>query len=97
MVFEIHDILYHEDKEKILRVLKTLSDHFWLVHIHPNNYDAVRFWGSTVIANTMELTWINKSLFDATRSQKFFPIAIDEPCNPKTIDITLGLWNDENN
>ena len=94
IVIEFHDLISPEaDKAKILCVLNKLTVTHQLIHIHGNNFSYVSFDDNMVTPNVIEATFVLKTKFDFSDSNKVLPLCIDMPCFPKAHEIVLGKWN----
>ncbi|XVN41881.1 MAG: FkbM family methyltransferase [Rickettsia endosymbiont of Argas persicus] len=98
MLIEIH---FHFNKEettkKALKLLKNLSQHFVLLHVHGCNfYEGPSINTSNVIGNlprVIELTYINKSLvtnYHLSKDQSH-PTPLDSPDNPLKPDCKFEI------
>lgn len=70
--------------------ISRLKEFFLLAHTHANNFDFVSVNG---IPNTVELTFVNKNIFNGNydKIQNCPIIEIDYPCNPIKSDINLNF------
>lgn len=84
---------YHHIAENPIRFNETvnkLSEHFYLAHIHGNNHGA--YSSELDFPDTVELTWVNKSLVSVKPplSKSSYPITgLDNPCNHKEPDYNI--------
>lgn len=93
---EFHFIGSHVKKH---RCLSRLAKHYYLVHVHGNNFRKHPERGKTgtsihqnvEIPDVIECTYINRSKIPTQLelNQTPFPTTIDQPCNPRTSDIEL--------
>ncbi|MCF6441787.1 FkbM family methyltransferase [Pseudoalteromonas luteoviolacea] len=69
--------------------IEAISEHFYIVHIHGNNYG--RYVDSIDFPETVEITFINKSLMSNVKvSKNSYPVeGLDFPNNPKKPDYRL--------
>ena len=98
LVLEIH---FTEDSEipQALALLKNLSDHFHLVHVHGNNCCLEHFVTSNAkgaIPRVLELTYINKDLvsrYELSQDQSH-PTPLDMPNASKIADLSFTILED---
>jgi hypothetical protein len=96
IAIEIHDVV-SGDRERNLEFFKKLNKHFYLTHIHGNNfvYDDGREHPVTHgVPDTIECLYVRKDLCkDVKVSDKSFPLPlIDFRNNPNREDIELNWW-----
>ncbi len=93
IVMEIHDLTDMQQSKRILRVLKKLSEAFYMIHIHGNNCVNVCFCGNTITPNCCEITLLNRKKAQLQLSSKHLPIALDNVNIPGIPEISLQNWN----
>jgi FkbM family methyltransferase len=74
------------------RVLKKLSAHYAVVHVHANNYATCSTIANVVFPNVLEVTFANRNLYSFTATDEIFPGPLDTPNNPNFPDICLGSF-----
>jgi len=91
IILEVHGVFTDEYEcmyQDKLACYKKLADTHYLVHVHGNNYSYM----SHGVPLVMELTYVNKELFDVPPplNTTAFPIhGIDFPNNPRAKDMVL--------
>jgi hypothetical protein len=79
-------------RRRAQRALKKITDHFALVHVHANNFAASSNIGNVMVPNVMELTFLNRSMYELEHTDEVFPGPLDNPCNPAVPDTFLGCF-----
>lgn len=69
--------------ELLAPCFKKVSEHFHIVHLHPNNCCGSVRWGDIEIPRVMEFTLINKRRINQVKPQRTFPHPLDAPNLPK--------------
>lgn len=90
IVIEFHELGFEPNDIKI-NCLQKLSNYFYIIHVHANNYDKIQF----DIPKTLEITFINKKLFNETPNFNHLKLPIhnlDYPNNPDIKDIELNFY-----
>lgn len=92
---EFHGFDYLADRQRlgiVERVFQKIGKNFAVIHVHANNYcDITNIFGLT-IPYVLELTFVNRNLYELTESFETFPGELDAPCDPSRPDITLGMF-----
>lgn len=86
--------------ELVRNVLKKMNKVFYVSHIHGNNYGCVFTNHNILIPGTLEVTYVNRSIYDPVDEKVIFPIeGLDYPNDPSKTDYQLGcFWfNDPKN
>lgn len=83
---------YPEWRARCRRVIEKLTSIFAVVHVHANNYASTTTLSSVYFPNVIELTFINRRLYNIIPSFEIFPTPINSRCNPKRPDIHLGAF-----
>ena len=92
IVMEIHFLLNPKYENLIGFCLDKLNATHQLVHIHANNHGSYLVRGGLVLPDVVEATYLRRADYNFIKSQRFFPTAIDRPCNPISPEINLGYW-----
>ena len=72
------------------RVLKKLSDHYEVVHIHANNFGGFSIIANVVVPNVLEVTFANRHVYSFSETDEVFPGLLDSPNDPTQPDMYLG-------
>lgn len=91
IVIELHST-NSTDRELMLDALQNLANDFAAIHLHGNNGGLISFCGNLVTPGTIEVTLVNKSVYECERGG-VFPTDMDRPINPCMPEIWLGRWN----
>ena len=70
-----------------MRKLKLL---FEVVHVHANNWDPILPIANVPFPEALEVTFVNRTLYQFENNTELFPTDIDFPNRPDRIDIFLG-------
>lgn len=93
ILIEFHNLHYLFDEfyfEKISKIFKILSEHYFCSHIHPNNdVDFVAKSYDIEIPPVLEFSFLRKDRAKEIRDINSFPTILDQPNNPKKRDIIL--------
>jgi len=92
IVLEVHTL--HDDsiREKFIGYIEELNRHFYLCHLHGNNYAPTFNYEGHDLPIVLELTFVPKALVsEATISVETFPTALDTPNNSNNPDINLDF------
>ena len=74
-------------------VIKKINEHFYLYHVHANNYNPLYYIGCFKIPNTMELNFVNKKYFTPKKgSITIFPTEVGYSCDKTRKYIKLLFW-----
>jgi hypothetical protein len=76
----LHRLFDLFDFELISSCFDKLLEHFYVVHIHPNNASGSVAKGHISVPRTMEFTFLNKRRVASTKPQRMFPHKYDEDC-----------------
>jgi hypothetical protein len=74
------------------RVLQKLSNHYAVVHVHPNNFGGFSNIANVVVPNVLEITFANRALYSFSETDEIFPGPLDEPNDPSRPDMYLGSF-----
>lgn len=85
-------MVYPEWRARCRRAIEKLTSIFAVVHVHANNYASSTMLNNVHFPNVMELTFVNRHLYNLVPSFEIFPTPIDTPCNPHKPDIHLGAF-----
>lgn len=92
---ELHRLNYLTelaDRQIIFKGLRKLSKLFAPVHVHANNYAGWSFNCNVPVPAVMEVTYVNRSLYDLRDSEEIFPTELDQACDPHRPDLFLGRF-----
>ncbi len=98
IVMEIH--LLDQNRGKFIQIIDKISRYFNCVHIHPNNYGEVFLLDGYLIPDSLELTFVNKSLYNLTPLGENYTLplhGLDCPNLTEVHDCTFDLYNLDNN
>lgn len=95
IVFEFHDINTLDEilKKKIVNGLHKLYLTHRVIHVHGNNWGGSISYSGRIFPDAWEVTYLRKDLVGDIKEKVVLPLAIDYPCNPSKLDISLGDWN----
>jgi hypothetical protein len=94
IVIEFHDLIretseggkFHPIRQKLLMNFNTY-------HVHANNFGAsIELMSGEIIPDVLEITFINKYLFNTMNDLNKCPSAFDAPCNPNKPELIFS-WN----
>lgn len=92
IVMEIHFIHHADIREKFINCLEQLNKHFYLCHMHGNNYAPTFDYEGNDLPIVFELTFVPKDLItEVSFSTESFPTELDTPNNPDSPDINLNF------
>ena len=89
---EVH--MLHDDffREKFISCIEELNKHFYLCHIHGNNYAPTFNYKGHDVPIVLELTFVPKALVpEAIISTETLPTHLDAPNNSNSPDINLNF------
>ena len=92
---EMHAFEYISDvgwREGFYRSLRKLNLSYGVVHVHANNFAGFGIIAGVPVANVLEVTWANRSLYDLVDTDEVFPGPLDQPCNSRLPDHYLGSF-----
>jgi hypothetical protein len=93
IVGEFHDFENVADpawRDKAQRVLSKLRSVFDIVHVHGNNFGPLNVVANVAIPSTLELTLVNRAIYECQETDEIFPTALDQPNYAGRPDIFLG-------
>jgi hypothetical protein len=93
IVCELHYFEGFEDvywRQGCFRSLRKIAKYYAPIHVHANNYAAVSVIAGVAFPNVIEVTYVNRALYDLEETEEFFPGQLDAPCNPAQPDLFLG-------
>ena len=91
LCIEIH--LENKDYIEVFQLLHLFQQHFYLVHIHGNNFRTQTIWNLPIC---IELTYVNKSCFleEVVYDKTSCPVeGLDYPCSSWSEDLSLNWWS----
>ena len=94
IIMELHSI--YEKFNEFKKIILKINKHFYLYHIHSNNYSYMSKHGHNLkLPNVLEICWIKKELVNPEEvyfSNKNYPTSIDAPNTPQKDDLDLNFW-----
>ncbi len=90
--FELHHLVGSADKDKVLRCLEKLNTTHQLIWAHGNNFGHYAKSGNIVMPDYLEVTYVNKKIYETVKAECVFPRSIDMPCCSDIEEIELGDW-----
>lgn len=79
-------------RQTFFRGLRKISKFYAPIHVHANNYAPYSMIANVPVANVLEVTFANRSIYDFEDSDEIFPGPLDMPCDPTQPDIFLGKF-----
>lgn len=92
ILVEFHGLCDSSNVEIKEKALENIAKTHVPIHIHGNNCDKYICCKDFCLPNTLEVTYVNKKIFDVKPIRKFFPTILDRPNNDAFHDIILGYW-----
>jgi len=77
-------------RETAQRVMTKLRSVFEVVHVHANNHAPFHIVANIAIAESIELTFVNRAMYTCVETNEVFPTPIDQPNEAGYPDIFLG-------
>ena len=93
IVIEFHDLKGENTLNgKFHEILKTLNEDFFVIHLHPNNFEPWIVINGFSLPNVLEVTFLNRKYLKLTDKQLVvFPRNLDAPNNLET-EMILGAF-----
>jgi len=94
ILLELHGMSdYSDHNNHITRmyVLRKLNETHQVVHLHVNNWGALRIIGGIPIPDVIEVTLASRKRYSFSRCTRAFPTPLDYPNNANRADILLTL------
>ena len=93
LLLEVHHIQVPENRKRLEKILRKLTDDFILCHIHGNNWGELWSFKGQLIPVTLELTFINRNVVERYEIDSTeYPIeGLDIPNNPNAKDYKLDF------
>jgi hypothetical protein len=88
----LHRLAEAEFAELAHRCFTRLCTGFFVCHVHANNCGNVYNIGNVLVADTLEITFANRTHYQPVDSLEIFPTPIDMPNQPGRADIFLGAF-----
>lgn len=83
----------HADwRQGFYRALRKMSLNYAPIHIHANNFAGFNIIAGVPVANVLEVSWANRSVYELVDTDETFPGALDMPCWSGAPDHYLGLF-----
>ncbi len=79
-------------RQKIFRGLRKLSKFYAPIHVHGNVYGGWGLAGNVVVPGVLEVSFVNRSLYEVQDSDELFPTPLDLCCDPGRADLWLGSF-----
>lgn len=95
IVCELHylqGLAERDHRELIDRCLQKIGRRFAVVHVHSNVWGGYSSLANTVVPNVVEVTFVNRAVYDVTDTVELFPGALDQSCDPEQRDFHLGSF-----
>ena len=93
IVIEFHDLAGNSMLDGTLRkILQTLSEDFFVIHLHPNNFEPWVSVEGFALPNVLEVTFLNRKYLNQTNNELvIFPRQDDAPNNLEN-EMILGAF-----
>ena len=92
LVLEMHEIHREDVTDKFINCLTELNKHFYLCHVHGNNYGPTFNYQGCNVPIVAELTFIPKDIVkEVSDSTEIFPTKLDNPNDSSIPDINLDF------
>ena len=75
------------------RVLEKLARDFAVIHVHGNNGSNWVNVANVTVPDVIEISYVNRSLYQTVESRETFPTALDTPNIPEVPDQLLGTFH----
>lgn len=92
IVVEFHDVCNIDNLPLKIKALTNINKTHVPVHVHGNNWKDYICCRDFCLPDALEVSYVNKNIYDVTPKSKFFPTAIDQPNNNRYNDLILGKW-----
>jgi hypothetical protein len=95
IVCELHyfqGLAERRHREIVERTLAKLGRRFAAIHVHSNVWGGYTSIANTVISNVVEVTFVNRALYDLRPSDELFPGPLDQSCDSDQPDFYLGTF-----
>lgn len=79
-------------RARATRAIGKLRSVFEVVHVHGNNWATLRVIANVPVPDTIEVTLVNRSMYQFRELADVFPTSLDRPNNKRRPDIFLGPW-----
>jgi len=92
-VVEFHGLSNVADdgwRAQATRTISKLRSVFEVVHVHGNNWAPLQLFANVPVHDVIEVTLVNRSMYEFQESTEVFPTSIDRPNNMWRPDIFLG-------
>jgi hypothetical protein len=77
-------------RERVKRVLTKLRSMFDVVHVHANNCGPFNIIANVPVAEALEVTFANRTIYTCHETNEVFPTELDQPNTAGRPDIFLG-------
>ncbi len=95
ITFEFHRLTDRSNAKQIIHCLNKLNETHQAVWIHANNFGHVeKAENGLEIPAYIEITYLNKSIYQTENRACIFPLDIDMPDSPGIEEYVLGNWGD---
>lgn len=95
IVCELHyfqGLAERRHREIVDRCLDKIARRFAVVHVHSNVWGGYTSLANTVVPNVVEVTFVNRALYDLVPTTELFPGPLDQSCDPAQPDFYLGNY-----
>ncbi|WP_242097995.1 FkbM family methyltransferase [Sphingomonas sp. CROZ-RG-20F-R02-07] len=95
IVCELHyfqGLAERHHREIVDRCLQKIGRRFAVVHVHSNVWGGYTSLANTVVPNVIEVTLVNRALYDLIETHELFPGPLDQCCDPEQPDFHLGAY-----
>lgn len=95
IVCEFHGFwrIYDDDwLKQAQRAIEHLRDQFEVVHVHGNNAAPFLNLSNVIFPEILEVTAVNRALYEFEESDELFPTTLDSPNEPQIADLHLGAF-----
>lgn len=92
LVLEMHEIHREDVTDKFINCLTELNKHFYLCHVHGNNYGPTFNYQGCDVPIVAEFTFVPKDIVkEVSDSTEIFPTKLDNPNDSSIPDINLDF------
>jgi glycosyltransferase involved in cell wall biosynthesis len=84
------NVIKNDWRERVTRVMTKLNSVFQIVHVHGNNWSPFNMVANVPFPDVIELTLVNRSLYQFEDTDEIYPTSIDRPNHEHRPDIFLG-------
>ena len=92
MSFEFHNLISEENEDIVLKTFDKLNHTHCPIWVHANNSGINVKIGSNILPGLLEVTFVNKKLYEFGNKTIHYPISLDSPNIRTRREIELGIW-----